>query len=257
VANIPSENFTHLLASFADVNPTTYEVTFPKGFEVQFSTFTQTVQIRKKEVKTLISIGGDYCRSFPSMVRKPDTRKAFIASSIRLARNKNFHGLCLNWLYPSTQDEMNKLGTLLGEWREAVDQESDWTGTDKLLLVAAVCYRPEHKSLWYPIQEISDNLDWINVLGYDYYSPVLSRDVTGPFAALHDVETSAAPNKYRCGDFGINEWLDNTVCRLDPNKIVFGLPFYVYAWRLQDESDANTGFFAPADGEANGVFINP
>jgi GH18 family chitinase len=60
LVNIPSQYFTHLFASFADVNSITFEVTFPQEYEVLFSTFTQTVQQKNPSVKTLISIGGDY-----------------------------------------------------------------------------------------------------------------------------------------------------------------------------------------------------
>jgi chitinase len=249
--DIPSQYFTHLFASFADVNSITYEVTFPQAYEVLFSTFTQTVQQKNPSVKTLISIGGDYATAFPSMASQSSTRKAFIDSSISLARKNNFHGLELNWLYPSTQEQMDNLGLLLQEWRAAVNQEANLTGNDPLLLVEAVSYRPQRKLLSFPFEAISTSLDWINVLGYDYYSPVPSRAVTGPFAALYNTA-----NIYRCGDTGVQEWLQV----VDAKKIAFGLPFYGYAWRLED-STVNNGIFAPADGAADGtalgVFINP
>jgi chitinase len=151
VAKIPANYFTHLFAAFAEVNPTTYEVTFPEAHREQFSTFTQTVQGINPHVTTLLSIGGtgvSTTSTFASLASHPNTRQSFIDSSISLARSYDFHGLSLHWLYPSTDEEMTDLGELLKEWRVAVDHESDVTGNDKLLLVAAVYYRPTYRCIF-------------------------------------------------------------------------------------------------------------
>lgn len=174
VASIDSKLFAHLFAAFADVDPITYKVTFPQASEVQFSTFTLTVQQKNPSVKILLSIGaGDSkASSFASMASQPNTRKSFIDSSISLARSNSFHGLSLNWLYPSTKDEMTNFGILLNKWRAAVNQGAEWSGNDQLLLVAAVHYRPtvvHNKPMDYPADAISKSLDWITVVAYDFY----------------------------------------------------------------------------------------
>jgi chitinase len=241
VASIPSQLFTHLFAASADVNPHTYEVTFPEKYKEQFSTFTQTVQHNNKNVKTLLSIDRD-STTFSSMARQHNTRKAFIDSSISLAKKNNkFHGLSLNWLYPSTESDMTNLGFLLNEWHAAVKKESGRTGKAQLLLVAAVNFRPTYRSLRYPVDDISRSLDWINVLAYDFYSPDRSWNVTGPFAALKNADNP------HCGDTGVTAWLVDA--HVPANKIVLGLPFYGYAWRLEDGN--NKLLFPPADGPAN------
>ncbi|KAK5817408.1 hypothetical protein PVK06_022332 [Gossypium arboreum] len=103
--------------------------------------------------------------------------------------------------------------TLLSiEWRAAVDKESATTGNSKLLLSAALPFR----NLDYPIQAIQNSLDWINVMAYDFNSPGRSWTQSG----------SGIPS----------------------NKLVLGLPFYGYAWRLVAAN--NHGFSAPASGPA-------
>jgi hypothetical protein len=67
-----------------------------------------------------------------------------------------------------------------------------------------------------------------------------------PFVALYNTE-----NIYRSGDTGVQEWLQV----VDAKKIAFGLPFYGYAWCLENFTVSN-GLFAQADGAALGVFIN-
>jgi chitinase len=245
VDSIPSNLFTHLFAAFADVNPSTYEVTFPEAYQVQFSTFTQTVRVpvpqKNPNVKTLLSIGGD-STTVASMASQLNSRLSFIDSSISVARSNDFHGLSLNWLYPSTESDMINLGCLLNEWRSAVKKESEWSGMDQLLLVAAVNFRPTYETFLYPVDAISRSLDWINVLAYDFYSPTLSPDVTGPFAALKNAD-GEHPD---CGDTGVTAWL---VASVPEKKIVLGVPFYGYAWRLEDPTDQS--LFPPADGPAD------
>jgi chitinase len=238
VGSIPSQLFTHLFAAFADVihhvNLDTYEVTFPEAYRVLFSTFTQTVQQKNPNVKTLLAIRGD-SKTFSSMASQPITRGAFIRSSITLAWANNFHGLSLHWLYPSTETDMTNLGYLFREWRKAVK--------DQLLLVAEVNFSPTYRTFLYPVDAISRSLDWINVLAYDFYSPNLSRNVTGPFAALKNADCKHPD----CGDTGVTAWL---VASVPEKKIVLGVPFYGFAWRLKDGKD--TSLFPPADGPADG-----
>jgi chitinase len=253
VDSIPSNLFTHLFAAFADVNPSTYEVTFPEAYQVQFSTFTQTVRVpvpqKNPNVKTLLSIGGD-STTVASMASQLNSRLSFIDSSISVARSNDFHGLSLNWLYPSTESDMINLGCLLNEWRSAVKKESEWSGMDQLLLVAAVNFMPKYGSLSYPFDAISRNLDWINIWAFDFgvYTPDLSWTVTGPFAALKNPE-----NQSKCGKTGVAAWLDDA--HVPANKIVLGLPFYGYGWRLCLEDPKNLSPFLPADGPVDGVLF--
>jgi chitinase len=250
-ANIDSTLFTHLFCAFADVNPQTYEVTIAIENHGPFSTFNQTVQERNPGVKTLLSIGGGNATpaTFAAMASSAKTRTAFIDSSIRLARSSNFLGLDLDWEYPQTEDEMKNLGSLLNEWRKAVQIESGSTNNAPLLLTAATYSSSSHEGLLYPIQAISDSLDWINLMAYDFYAPGWSRDVAGPPAALYN---TGDRDPLACGDVGVQAWIDEGV---PAQKLVLGLPFYGYAWELEDPN--SNGLFALANGAANGAGIDP
>ena len=187
VTDIDSSLFTHLFCAFADLNAQTNQVTIASASQQKFSTFTQTVQRRNPSVKTLLSIGGGAAdkTAFASMASNPTSRKSFIDSSIRLARSNGFHGLDLDWEYPSSATEMSNFGTLLREWRSAVAAEASSSGRQRLLLAAAVFYSNNHYSVLYPVQAVADSLDWVNLMAYDFYGPGWSK-VTGPPAALYD-----------------------------------------------------------------------
>lgn len=188
-----------------------------------------------------MSIGGGAAdkTAFASMASNPTSRKSFIDSSIRLARSNGFHGLDLDWEYPSSAAEMSNFGTLLREWRSAVVAEASSSGRQRLLLAAAVFYSNNYYSVLYPVQAVADSLDWVNLMAYDFYGPGWSR-VTGPPAALYD-PSNAGPR----GDAGVRSW---TQAGLPAKKAVLGFPYYGYAWTL---SNANShSYYAPTTGAA-------
>ncbi|XP_062158905.1 class V chitinase-like [Alnus glutinosa] len=241
VSGIDSTLFTHLFCAFADLNPTTYKVTISSSNLPQFSTFTQIVQQKNPSVKTLLSIGGGNSSpsSFASMASQNSSRKSFIDSSIQLARNYSFHGLDLDWEYPSSATEMTNLGLLLTEWRAAIAKDSTTTGKTALLLSAAFFYNSNYYTVNYPFQAISKSMDWINLMAYDFYGPGWSPNVTGPPAALYN------PTSQVSGDTGIRNWIQAGVAA---KKLVLGFPFYGYAWRLVNAN--NHRIFSPANGAA-------
>ncbi|XP_059455302.1 class V chitinase-like [Corylus avellana] len=237
VEKIDFRLFTHLFAAFADVD-STYQVTFPLKYNAQFEDFPKTVKSMKSDIKALLSIGGDTDHStLASMVSRPESRQTFIQSSMRLALENDYDGLSLHWLFPNTTEEMVNLGTFLLEWRNCLS-----TNDIPPLLTAAVLYSSKDlSSLKYPIQAIVDNLDWINVVAYDIYTPVSSSIMlTGPHAPLYNA-TSCELSV----DAGVRAWIDAGVAA---NKLVLGLPFLGRSWVLVYAN--NHAIFSPAYGAA-------
>ncbi|XP_052198923.1 class V chitinase-like [Diospyros lotus] len=236
--DIDSTLFTHLFCAFADLDANSNQVTVSSSNSGPFSQFTQTVQQKNPNVKTLLSIGGGNSdtTAFASMASQASSRKSFIDSSIKLARNYGFHGLDLDWEYPETAAHMSNLRLLFNEWRAAVAADAKATGKPALLLTAAVYYAPRVNGVDYPIQAIANGLDWINLMAYDFYDPTRSQ-VTNSHAALYD------PAGQVSGDYGVGAWIK---AGLGSKKLVLGLPFYGYAWRLVNAN--NHGLYAPANG---------
>ncbi|XP_059455315.1 class V chitinase-like [Corylus avellana] len=247
VASISPTLFNHLFAAFAYVNDTTYEVTFPPGYEGIFQNFTKAVHCSQNPyIKTFLSIGGEASNPsiFASMTSSSSSREAFINSSIDVARTNFYFGLSLNWQYPYTSDEMTNLGLLLTEWRAALEEEANRTGYDRLLLTADVFYSSYFwPSLEYPIQEIVDSLDWINVMAYDIHTPISSPNLTEPPAPFNNPLISRFSIEY-----GVGAWISSGVPR---NFIVLGLPFYGRSWILVNEN--NHEILSPARGPVPGL----
>jgi chitinase len=250
VTDIDSSLFTHLFAAFANVDPTSYQVAFPLKGSVRFHYFTESVRQENPNVKTILSIGGGGSdpSTFAAMTSTPGSRQTFIDSSIRLARTYNYDGLSLNWQHPYSSEEMANLGLLLTEWRAAVKEESRRTGKAPLLLIAAVFFSSGISSfLKYPIQAISDSLDWVNVLADDVYTPDFSPKLTGPPAPLYN-PTSCQ----RSVDTGVRDWIHAGV---PANKLVLCLPFHGRSWLLANAK--NHEIFSPANGAVAGSDLIP
>lgn len=237
-SSIDSSLFTHLFCAFANLDPQTNQVVIASSDTSSFSTFTKTVQQKNSNVKTLLSIGGGSSNpaTFASMASKSDSRKAFIDSSIKLARSYGFYGLDLDWEYPTASADMTNLGLLLTEWRTAVTTESQNSGKAALLLTAAVSYSPRVNGLNYPSDSIAKNFDWINLMAYDFSAPARSQ-VTRSHAALYD------PASQLSGSYGVEAWIQAGV---PAKKLVLGFPFYGYSWKLVNAQ--NHGLYAPASG---------
>jgi chitinase len=246
VSSIDSTLFTHLFCAFADLDSVSFQVTISSTNVVQFSTFTQTVQQKNPSVKTLLSIGGGGSSpsTLASMTSQNSSRKSFIDSSIQLARNYSFHGLDLDWEYPSSAMEMTNLGSLLTEWRAAIATESSTTNNTMLLLSGAFFYNSSYYTVNYPFQAISNTMDWINLMAYDFYGPGWSPNVTGPPATLYN------PTSQVSGDTGVKNWIQAGVAA---QKLVLGIPFYGYGWLLANAT--NHEIFSSANGVA--TFISP
>ncbi|KAK7304787.1 hypothetical protein VNO77_42675 [Canavalia gladiata] len=241
VSDINPSYFTHLFCAFADLDPNTFQVTISPSNAGPFSTFTQTVQAKNPSVKTLLSIGGGGGRplaeQFAQMASQSSRRKSFIDSSIQLARRNNFHGLDLDWEYPSSDPEKTNFASLIREWRAAVTKESSTSGKPTLLLSAAVGGSDQITPLqFYPGQVIANNLDWVNVMTYDLFTSDAYPTVTQPPAPLKN------PRGQFSVDEGITKWINQL--GVPARKLALGLPFFGYKWGLSDPN--NHGLFAPA-----------
>lgn len=239
---LESSPLTHLFVAFAHIDPRTYEVDVSTINLDQVKSITETDQVKRKRLQVLLSIGGKNARKsmFDNMTTNKENRKAFIDSSISVAREYNLQGLDLAWEYPSNKVEKENFEKLIGEWRVAVKEESDDSNLIPLLLTALVYYTPEDKSVQYPVEAIAKNLDFVNIMAYDFYGPDWSP-VTGPPAALYDPSNVEGI----CGDSGLRKWLE---AKLPADQAVFGFSYCGWAWTLKNPK-AN-GYNAASDGPA-------
>lgn len=252
VSDVDSSLFTHIFYAFADLNSTTYKISVQTPSVA--SSFTSTLREKNPSVDTLLSIGGGAATpdDFSAMAIGSASRKAFIDSSIDLARSYGFSGLDLDWEFPESDADITNFATLLSEWHAAIAADATSSGKTALLLTAAVYYSSTRTS-WrtgntvdFPIMSIKENLDWVNVMAYDFQGPGWRPNTTYAPAALYDPSSSVDTNT------GIAAWIS---AGLPGSNMALGMPFYGRAWKLVNPA-TDFGIGAAADGAASGNGID-
>ncbi|XP_024167064.1 cysteine-rich receptor-like protein kinase 7 isoform X2 [Rosa chinensis] len=235
VSDIDSTLFTHLICGFAYINSSTYQLLINSSTQQEFSTFTNVVKRKNPKVSTLLSIRGgreDYSVLF-SLLNQSSHRRSFIESSITTARLYKFDGLDLSRVVPRTSMHTASLGTILNEWRAAVDSEAGKSGKSGLLLTMALYHHMQvMDTVTDPIDSIRKNLNWVHLVAYDYYLPK-EENFTHPHAALYDPISNGTNTNSRVKDL---------ISRgLPASKLVLGLPYHGYGWTLVNPNDYNVG----------------
>ena len=241
VSDINSALFTDLIFGFAYVNSSSYQLYINSTDSEKFSDFSTLVKRKNPSVKTFLSIwvGREQASIFLSRLNQSSNRKSFIESSIRMARLNGFDGLDIYGVEPSSSLEMENLGTLLEEWRAAIESYSSNKNQSKLLLVMVSHIMPSLDSVSYPIDELKKNLDWVHLKSFDYYLPT-TTNFSYPHAALYDPSNqSINTNK------GVQEWLNRG---FPASKLVLGLPYQGYAWDRLNPNDNAIGARASGPG---------
>ncbi|XP_071700538.1 class V chitinase CHIT5-like [Rutidosis leptorrhynchoides] len=223
-------NFTHIYFAFATLSPNYILAEFSAGNIAQLNALVKAKSRSNPPIKTIMSIGGGdiaVSKLFSIMASQPASRAAFINSTVNVARQFMFDGIDVDWEFQQNQIDMNNLGLLFKELRANLETEAYTTGQVRLILTAAVSYAPvlmNDAPLAYPVQQMSQSLDWINIMAYDYYGSDWSK-VTGMHTALYD------PNSNLNTNYGVKAWINKG---MPAKQIVLGLALYGRTWSLKN-----------------------
>ncbi|PAN42480.1 hypothetical protein PAHAL_8G158200 [Panicum hallii] len=242
VSSIDASLFTHLYYSSVSIDEASYAVAPPPADEASLlAAFSSTVKAGSPSAKTMLSIGTNEYRmdvsnaAFSRMASDRSLRGVFINSSVELARANGFDGLDLSWIFPATQMDMENLGVLLAEWRAKITEESTTNSLSEPLLLTATLYFSNHlfdmpdDNLDYPIDDISSNLNWANILTFGFHG---GSNVTTVDAPLYDATSHFSVS------YGVISWLDAGV---PPCKLVMGIPLFGRSWFLRNKAKNGIG----------------
>ncbi|KAF0896972.1 hypothetical protein E2562_031289 [Oryza meyeriana var. granulata] len=242
LSSINTSLYSHLYYSSLSIDETRCTVALPPGEESSIlSTFSSSIKSTGNlAVKTILSISTDEYKedvsnaAFSRMAADKNLRRVFINSSIELAQANGFDGIDLAWRFPATQMDMENLGVLLAEWRAKIMDESGDTSSEPLLLTATV-YFSNHLfdmpdcNLNYPIEDMSNNLDWVNILTFGLHK---TSNITTADAPLYDKDSHFSAS------YGVISWLD---AGLPPCKLVMGIPLFGRSWFLRNKDKNGLG----------------
>lgn len=105
-AQINTTGLTHLLFSFASIDPKTFAIVPTNPFDIIL--YPQFTALKSHKLETWIAIGGfDFSDPGPThttwsdIVGRAANRAAFIASAITFMEKWGFQGIDIDWEYPS------------------------------------------------------------------------------------------------------------------------------------------------------------
>ncbi|GAB1598163.1 chitinase-3-like protein 1 isoform X1 [Argonauta hians] len=180
--------------------------------------FSQIMSLKTQNpnLKICMAIGGWNAASaaFSEMVSSQSNINEFLTNSISFIRKYRFDGLDIDWEYPTKRQgrptDRNGLSQLVRTLRPAYQREG-------LLLTAALSPNTQYSLDYYDIPVLVQNLDFINLMTYDYHGPWENKaGLCSPFTEMRDT---------------VEFYIRNGA---PPNKLTLGLPAYGKSFTLVD-----------------------
>merc|ERR1712168_13304 len=262
VENIDPLLCTHLMYGFAGLDPNKYTIKsldpwndyFDNWGKGAFDRFTNLKKLNPN-LKTILAIGGwnEGATHYSEMVKTQERRSGFIDSAVEMLLKHNFDGLDMDWEYPggrsdsagSPEDKEN-FAKLLREMRAKFNEHG-------LMITAAVSAGYQVIEQAYDVPTMSETLDFINVMTYDYHGWWDNHHFTGHNSPLYgrpEEEDEESPGFQWNMDYSISLWLEKGAA---PSKLLLGLATYGHGFALQNKDEH--GIYAPArDGNPAGPY---
>ncbi|KAH9945514.1 glycoside hydrolase superfamily [Amylocystis lapponica] len=255
--NITPSDLTHILYAFADVSPSTGEISLTDSYADEQKHFPgdswdQTgnnlfgclkqmylLKLANRNLKVLLSVGG-YTYSQDghfSFVTDSSLRSAFVTSAVSMVENYGLDGIDIDYEYASSPALAQGFADLLTELRTAFDNLATKKGDKVPYQLTAAVPAGWDNYQYFLVPQMDAALTYWNLMAYDYAGSWLN--FTDNQANLYDgVRTNVSTYK-------ATKWyLDNGA---SANKITMGIPLYGRAF------EETTGIGAPYNGIGPGT----
>ncbi|XP_008545430.1 probable chitinase 10 [Microplitis demolitor] len=231
---------TDVIYAFAGLNPDTLTLQpFDPWADIDHGLYERITSM--KDSRVLLAIGGwtdSAGDKYSRLISNESSRKKFIETTINFLHGNNFDGLSFEWNYPKCWQSDCKKGPdsdrpnftkFIKELSRAFDQT-----TPPLTLAVTLSGYKEVIDRAYDVREISEAVDFISVMTYDYHGAWESQ--TGHLAPLYARPDDKYPH------YNVNWTVNYLVDRgAQKSKLIIGIPFYGQAYRLATPEHSRLG----------------
>lgn len=243
--NIDAALCSHIIYAFANLVgnrlvPFEWNDDGPGGLYEQLNSHKS----HNPSLKTLIAVGGWNMgmQGASRMFSTAANRQEFIQTSIQFCRQRNFDGLDLDFEYPgdpergSIPEDKQRFTLLVQEMKAAFVAEGQSQGREPLLVTAAVAAGKSKIDAGYEIPQISQALDFINLMSYDFFGAW--DTITGLNAPLYAANNDANGRETFNLDYAARYWVQGGC---PASKLILGMGTYGRCFTLTDQNRNGVG----------------
>ncbi|KAL4723086.1 hypothetical protein ACLX1H_010327 [Fusarium chlamydosporum] len=255
---IPFGMYTHIIFSFATINPKTFTVSAADSHTEYIMSRIDAIKVLQPDIKIWVALGGwafndpgPTQSTFSDLAASSEHTNTFLESLSKMMDKYGFDGVDIDWEYPVTDDRHGKPA----DYKNAVKFMKKIRAKMNTLKKAVSMALPA--SYWYlqgfDIQSLESTLDWFNIMTYDVHgSWDIDNKWTGPWVNSHTNMTEI--------QMGLDLfWRDG----ISPSKITMGMGFYSRTFTLTDPKCSSPGCRISSAGnpgrcsDTAGVLLHP
>jgi len=228
VEDIDPSLCTHLMYSFAVLDPTTHLITVHDSWlDIDLGNIRKFTNLKAHHphVKLLLALGGwndSRLTKYSVLLADAGKRSAFVQHAVSFIREFGFDGLDLDYEYPGhdgAATDREGFTALVKELKEAFNPYG-WE------LTAAVSASKATVDKGYDVEEVCKYLDAVHLMCYDMHG-------SWEHEVDHHAKLYGDQGDELTVDFAVNYWLSKGCPR---NKMVVGIPTYGRTWTLAGSS---------------------
>lgn len=245
--NLDTSLCSHIIYSFASLNPTTLTIKeFDPWADLENELYKRVTSLN---VPVLLALGGwtdSTGDKYSRLVSSPVARRKFVSSTITFLQRYGFQGLHFDWNYPKCWQSDCKKGPENDKpnFTKLIQELSEEFERHSLSLGVALSGYKEVITKAYDVRALSDAATFLTVMSYDYHGAW--EEYTGHVSPLYVRPNDKYP-QYNT-DFTLQLLVKEGAQK---EKVIVGVPFYGQTFQLKETRRLRqrvVGEGAPASG---------
>ncbi|CAG9834800.1 unnamed protein product [Diabrotica balteata] len=222
--NVEPRLCTHLIYQFIELSENGDLDLKEKGKDLL--KMTRDLKTKNKNLKVLISVGGNNATDSPLKSLSMDNKKveSFISSATNIIQTYSLDGLDFYWIFPEL-DEKARYVNLLDEIKRRFEYHG-W-------LLSVTVY-PVLEKTGYDLQEINRIVDWVTIKSLDIYGTWLSY--IGNSSIYNFSMDNYWDEEHFKKDTIVKSWLN---AGLSKKKLIMGVEFYGISFRVKNKNQTD------------------